>query len=163
MKFKKFFALVIAVIMLCAMVVSVGAANPDTQRHTIYHNSNGDTVAVARYSLYYNSYMNCVRATNEVTYYTARIDVSQRNFSGYIKLNVQLNIGRWEDEKAAYLMTTGSSAAFNTDDYYIPAGRTLSQATASFRTNQRVIVDGQTYEANQNYTEAYTTNDLIVP
>ena len=107
--------------------------------------------------------MNCVRATNEVTYYTARIDVSQRNFSGYIKLNVQLNIGRWEDEKAAYLMTTGSSVAFNTDDYYIPAGRTLSQATASFRTNQRVIVDGQTYEANQNYTEAYTTNDLIVP
>lgn len=163
MKFKKLFAIVLAVALLCTMVVSVSAINPDTQRHTIYRYSNGETVAVARYSLYYNSYMNCVRATNEINYYTARIDVSQRNFSGYIRLNVQLNIGDWEDERADHLMTDGSNDYFTTDDYYIPAGKTLSQATAFFTTNQEVVLDGITYEANQNYSEAYTTNVLTVP
>lgn len=161
MKLKKIFALFIAIVMLCTAVVSVGAAR---QEHVIYDVAQNEKAATAIYTLDYYSGMNCVRAMNAIQY-EKKVNVAQRNFPGYILLDVSMNVGYWLDWKADYL-TTSSYYAFFFDDYYIPAGRTFTEATAYLDTNLEVSpdeFDGQYYYENSNYTDASTSTNLIIP
>lgn len=159
MKFKKFFALAIAVIMLCTAIVSVGATNYDHDYKIICDVHTGDDAAKARYYLNYYSYTNCVRATNAITYYS-NVDVSQRNFPGYIFLEVVTNGGTWTAETAEYLHTTSNSAEFYSD-FYIPAGYVLTSTSASYSTNDYNMVSCG-YYANYHYGWVETSADLVV-
>ena len=159
MKLKKILALVVVAVMLCTVVVSVGAANYDYDQKTIYDVHTGTDAARARYYLNYYSYTNCVRATNAITYYS-NVDVSQRNFPGYISLEVVTTGGTWTAETAEYLHTTSNSAEFYSD-FYIPAGCVLKSASASYSTNDYNMVSSG-YYANYHYNWVETSADLVV-
>ena len=163
MKFKKFFALIVAALMLCCAIISVSA---ERQTHVINDKALDVKAATATYTLVYYSGMNCVRATNAIRYETNVVNVAQRNFPGYINMDVTMNAGYWFDYGAAYLTTTSSYAAFSLNDYYIPAGKIIVEATAYFDTNYEVEpdeYDGQFYYENSNYTGAYTSLRLVAP
>lgn len=160
MRFKKIFAVVIALLMLCTTIISANAANTASEKKPIYYKyGSRPQVATAVYTLKYNPNMNCVRATNAVYYITSAIDASQRNFTGYIYMDVTLNVGSDDDWGSAYLVTSGNYAEFSLDDYFIPAGKTLTKATAYFETNEYV----ESLNGNPNYTIARTDQDLVVP
>lgn len=160
MRAKKIFAVVIALLMLCTTIISANAANTASERQPIYYKYGSQPqVATAVYTLKYNPNMNCVRATNAVYYITSAIDAAQRNFTGYIYMDVTLSVGSDDDWDDAYLATSGNYAEFSLDDYYIPAGKTLTKATAYFETNEFVGM----LVPNQNYTTARTEQDLVVP
>ena len=103
--------------------------------------------------------MNCVRATNEIFYASNVIDVSQRNFPGYISLFVTLNVGHHEDEDSRVLSTLGTYSEFHLEDYYIREGKVMTEASAYFATN----VDVDSYYRNRNYSIAYTEYELEIP
>ena len=159
MKFKKFFALAIAVIMLCTAVVSVNAANYDSDYDFITDLNTNANAAKVNYSLLYNSYANCIRATNAIIYYS-NVHVSQRNFPGYISLEVVMNGGKWTAETAEFLHTTSNNYEFYSD-FYIPAGYVLTSASAYYSTNDdNKVSDG--YYVNYNYSWVTISNNLVV-
>ena len=165
MKLKKILALVVVAIMLCTVVVSVGAASYDYDQQTIYDVNTGKEAAKARYYLNYYSYTNCVRATNAITYYS-NVHVSQCNFPGYISLKVVTSGGTWTAETAEYLHVTSDTpsnykyAEFYSD-FYIPAGCVLTSASAYYSTNDDNMVSSG-YYVNYNYDWVETSADLVV-
>lgn len=156
---KRVFAIIVAIVMLGATIIPANAANTASEDYILHDKHNGKKVAVAHYTLAYNPGMECVRATNAISYVTGNIIASQRNFPGYIYLFVSLSAGNYEDWGSASLDTSGDYAEFHLTDYYIPAGKTLSSASAYFETNYDV--DG--LYANGNYTSVYTSQDLVIP
>ena len=161
MKFKKFFALAIAVIMFCTSIVSVSAARRTHISFDIEDLLTEDVAATAYYELGYYSGMNCVRAINRITY-GEDMDVSQCNFPGLIALNVTMNESSWNARKVEYLFTTTYHDEFSLE-YYIPAGYVLVEAVAAYSTNEMdVVYNEKTYYANLNYDYVKTSTDLVV-
>ena len=164
---KKIFAVVIAIMMFCTTIISANAANMETQTDDIYDTHTNIKVARTVYTLMYDSSMNCVRATNAIYYSTLDIHASQRNFPGFIYMDVVLSKGSDDDWTADYLTTAGTYAAFSLEGDPIPAGKTLTSASAYFETNRFVskdiTADNKDYYANTNFTDAYTEHDLVIP
>ena len=161
MKFKKFFALAIAVVMLCTAIVSVGAAPRDYISFEIKDLLTDEVAATAHYTLQYYSGMNCVMATNRINY-GDDMDVSQCNFPGFIELTVTMNESSWNARKVEYLFTTTYQDEFSSV-FYIPSGCVLVKAVATYSTNEMdVVYNGKTYYANLNYASVKTSTNLEV-
>lgn len=166
MKLKKILALFMVMVIFCTACVSVGAISEEYIIYDIHYEDDEDAfAATAIYTLIYNENMNCVKATNAIRYERDNVHVTQRNFPGYINMDVEMNTGYWFDYGAAYLATTSTYTDFSLNEYYIPAGKIFVKATAYFETNYEVEpddFDGQYYYANSNYTGAYTSQRLMV-
>ena len=150
MNIKKFFALVVVAVLLCATVVSAGAAQT---KHMIYTNNNlRDEAAVAVYTLAYNASLNCVSATNGI-YYRSGVAVADRNFPGYIDLHITMPTNSWHGSNTQYLTTSSINTQFSLE-YLFSAGQTPAQAYAEFSTN---------LNGNGAYTYSYDTLSINIP
>ena len=159
MNFKKVFALAMVVAILCTAVVSVGAASADIA----WNDGSGRRAAVANYQLAYNSKMNCVYATQTVTY-ASSVHSALRNLPGYIHLNVDMSSAIWVDWEVRYMTTSSNSnTAEFTLDFDIPAGETPAFVTANYSTNVLRVYNGTTYPTNSNFTNASYSTTMQIP
>lgn len=153
MKFTKVFSLFIAIIMLLSMVVSVGAASGQGTIYDNHYPNDSTKGAIARYTLFYYSNANCVRATNTVHYNHSIIP--QYNLPSSIELTVNFATGLYERTTESYMT---SETSYHYQDYYLPSGCVFTSATAKYTVN----IEKGLY-ANNNYTTIDETLTITRP
>ena len=146
--------LITVIAVICSMAVSVGATSSSSSYYIVNQETN---VRVARvmYQLEYNSSLNCVRATQLVSYKTSLLQENERNFFGEISLIVHVANGSDKSFVEYGNLTTNTNLAkqeivvFGSD---IAPGTTITGAYAYYTTNA--------LNGNSAYTSVQ--DDLIV-
>ena len=154
MKMKKIILLITVIAVICSMAISAGAIT-DSASHDIVDQATNVRVARVIYQLEYNSSLNCVRATQWVSYETSLLQANQRNFFGEILLTVHVANGSDESFVELGYLTTNTNLAKQeivVSGNDIASGTTITGAHADYSTN---FLNG-----NSAYT--FVQDELIV-
>lgn len=137
MKMKRIMMLITVIAVICSMAISVGAAFY-TKEGYIEDKATHVQVAKVIYQLEYSESLNCARATQWISYFTDELEVNERNFYGETYLTVVLSDGSPKVLLGRGPITSNTNLAKQEvvfDRTMLPAGKTITDAYASFSTN----------------------------